>query len=219
MKVKSEGKTMHPLPTKVLVDSVYCIGDGVANMYLIKTKDKYIAFDAGQNVKKIQSELKGLSVDCSKVIAVFLTHSDRDHIAALELFKNAKVYLSKAEKTMVDQKKRRLAIFHNKLPERQYITLNDCEVVNTGGAYIEGILTPGHTTGSMCYLVNGRDLFTGDAFSFQYDETKPFNDFFNMNTKESIESLKKIKGLETAQYFFTGHYGFGEYDRLFRSGE
>lgn len=219
LKVNSEGKKLNHLPTKELIDSVLCISDGKSNFFLIKENEKYIAFDAGQDVDKIQVELKKNSIDCQNITAVFLTHSDRDHVAALKLFTKAQVYLSKDEKQLVDTKKRRLLIFSNKLPDRIYTTLSDGEVVNIGKIKIEGILTPGHTSGSMCYVVNDRDLFTGDAFSIKNGKVEAFNDFFNMDSDQSIISLKKISGLHNVAYFFTGHYGYGEYFRYFKTGE
>ncbi len=219
LKAQSEGKTMNPSPSKILVDSVICIGDGMVNFYLIKENEKFIAFDAGNDIEKIQNELKDLNVNCQKVEAVFLTHSDQDHVAALKLFDKAKVYLSKEEETMVNGSKTRIFIFHNKLPVKEYSTLNNREVIKIGNAQIEGILVPGHTPGSMCYMVNNRWLFSGDAFSLRNDKIEASNDFFNMDTKQSLKSLKNINGLRNVQYFFTGHYGNGEYFRYFKTGD
>ena len=219
LKVKSEGKTMNPNPTKVLVDSVYCIKDGISNIYLIKNGKKYIAFDAGQNLDVIESELKSLSVDPKDIETVFLTHSDLDHIAMLKLLPHAKVYLSEQEYQMVTNKKTRLLIFSNKLPDREYTTLKDGEIINIGENKVLGILVPGHTPGSMCFVFNDRDLFTGDAFGIRNGKVEAFNEFFTMNTEQSLESLKKIEGLRNVQYFFTGHHGFGEYFRYFKPGE
>ena len=70
--------------------STFLIKDEFVNMYLIKDSLGYIAIDAGKDLMVIETELHKLNIKPEEVIAVFLTHSDMDHVAGIPLFKNAK---------------------------------------------------------------------------------------------------------------------------------
>jgi hydroxyacylglutathione hydrolase len=60
----------------------------------------------------------------------------------------------------------------------------------------------------MCYLINGKYLFVGDAFGLIAGKiTKP-NKFFSKDLKKGIESFDKITKLPDAEYIFTAHNGF-----------
>src|SRR3989339_1182908 len=157
-------REMHPLETGKISDSVYAIKGDMGNMFIVKNKDVYIAFDASDNVGKIKSGCESLSIDPALVRAVFLTHSDSDHVDGLSAFPLAKVYLSIDEVPLLKDKTHRhfLGMGHiNKLPVSEYNTLSDGGSVNIGGVTVNAISAPGHTLGSMCYRV-GDSLFTGD---------------------------------------------------------
>ena len=106
-KIKSATKVMKPVETMKVVVDVFSIKDSFVNMFLIKDSDNYIAIDAGNDSKAIETELKKLNINSDKIIAVFLTHTDRDHVSALSLFKNAKVYFSRKEEDMLTGKSKK----------------------------------------------------------------------------------------------------------------
>jgi glyoxylase-like metal-dependent hydrolase (beta-lactamase superfamily II) len=60
----------------------------------------------------------------------------------------------------------------------------------------------------MCYLVDDKYLFTGDALSLKDGKVFKFNAFFNMDSKTAYESIGIITKIPTAEYIFTAHYGF-----------
>lgn len=76
------------------------------------------------------------------------------------------------------------------------------QIFTIAATRIEGILTPGHTPGSMCYLINDKYLFTGDALSLKNGRIGEFNDFFNMDSEKALESIEKIKDLKNVEYIF-----------------
>jgi len=211
LKMKSEAKKMTPLDTKEVVSNIFSVKDVFVDLYLIKDSTQYIAVDAGNNADNVSAELKKLNIDPSRVIAVFLTHSDGDHVAALKLFTNASVYLSKQEEPMINGEKPRFLLIKNKIYTKNYSLLEDQQVLHIGNITIKGILTPGHTPGSMCYLVNNKYLFTGDALGIKDGKVVPFNKSFNMDTKEAIQSISKITNLPEAEYIFSAHHGYCDY--------
>lgn len=208
IKMKSETKVMTPLKTGWVVDNIFALNESFVNTYLIKDSDSYIVVDAGNNIDDVATELKKLNVNPDKVSAVLLTHTDADHVAALSLFKNAKVYLSKQEEKMIDGTKNKVFFIKNKISTKEYSLLEDQQVITFGNIKVQGILTQGHTFGSMCYLVNDKYLFIGDALSLKAGKIGKFNDFFNMDTKTATNSIERITKLPSAEYIFTAHYGY-----------
>jgi hydroxyacylglutathione hydrolase len=206
LKMQSEMRTMSPLATGEIPNGVYAVKDGFVNVYLIKGSDGYIVFDAGNDMEAVRKEMQKLSIDPSKVITVFLTHTDMDHVGALALFANAKIYISKDEEQMINGKTARFAVIHNKKIPR-YELLNDNQSVNIAGVDVRGIATPGHTPGAMSYVVNNTFLFTGDTMSLKNGKAALFNEFFNMDSKTEAKSIEKLAALQNIKYIFTAHYG------------
>jgi hydroxyacylglutathione hydrolase len=178
------------------------------NLFLIKDSDKYVAIDAGNDFKVIAAELKTLGIDPEKVKAVLLTHSDGDHVGALKLFPNANVYLSRDEEQMINGTKTKLLFFYNKLDRKEYSLLNDQQSIQIGNVRIKAIMTPGHTPGSMSYLVNDSCLFVGDAVGLKEGKVDKPNKFFSADMKTAIQSFSKMNQLPHAKYIFTAHNGF-----------
>lgn len=208
-KMMSETKKMHPSDTKEIIEGIYAIKDDTfVNMYLIKTNDSYIAIDAAMNLKNVKKEMDKLNIAPERVAAVFLTHTDSDHVGAIKLFKNAKVYISSAEEQMINGKTVRAAfIMKNKL-NSAYKMIADNQVIDIAGLKVKGILTPGHTPGSMSYIINGKYLFTGDTLSLKNQKAELFNEFFNMDSPTEEKSIKKLAALPDVKYIFTAHYGY-----------
>ena len=206
-KFSSELKKMSPLATGQPVKGVCVVNNEFANFYLLGGGNSFIAIDAGNDPEMTKKEMAKLGIDPAAVKAVFLTHTDADHVAAVSLFPNAKIYLSKEEEQMVNGTTGRFLMFKNSLP-RGYALLDDGGVVAIGGFKVKGISTPGHTPGAMSYLVNDTLLFSGDTLSLREGKAEPFNEFFDMDTereKDSIKTLAKLKGMK---HIFTAHYGF-----------
>ncbi len=202
-----ETKKMTPAKTQEIVSDVFSIKDKYVNLFIIKNGTQYIVIDAGNSAKNVSKELNQLKIDPKDVVALFLTHSDVDHIAALDLFSNAQIYLSKAEKQMINGQTARFLFMKNKLTS-EYKLLEDNQTINVAGLKIQGILSVGHTPGSMCYLVNDTYLFTGDNMSLKNGKVGTFNDLFNMDSKTQKISLKKLAQLTGVSHIFTAHYGY-----------
>ncbi|WP_461204908.1 MBL fold metallo-hydrolase [Clostridium sp. DL1XJH146] len=196
------------VPTGRIFQDVYAIRSIFVNYYVMKTSEGYIAFDSGIFTPIVaEQKLKKISVAPDEIKYLFLTHTDYDHTGGVKLFKNAKVYISKAEEQMINGKKSRLlGIKYNRL-KVEYTTIEDDEEIIIGDIKIKGILTPGHTPGSMCYLVNDRYIFAGDTMLLSKGEIKHFGRLQNMDTKTQIKSLEKIEKLEGLEIICTGHGG------------
>ena len=216
LKMKSEISKMHCSETQEIVkDSLFCLKDGYCNVYLVKKNDTYVISDAGNDLESVKNELSKLNIDPKKVSAVFLTHTDGDHVASIPLFKNATIYLSKDEEQMINGKISRFFLFNNDIGKVAYKTLLDGETITINNITVKGILTPGHTIGSMCYVVDGKYLITGDAAALENGKLTGFSGFFNMDTKTALQSMEKLKNIPGIEYICTSHSGFAQYKTVF----
>ena len=208
LKMKSELKDMNVTETKEIIANIYTIKDSFVNMYLVKDSNNYVAIDAGNDLNVVTAQLNKLAINPDNIVAVFLTHTDRDHVAALSVFKNAKVYFAKEEMQMLNGEKHKFMFMTNKISTKEFTLLSDQQTINIGNTKVKGYLVPGHTSGSMCYLVNDKYLFTGDALSLKNGKIAPMTKFFNMDNDLSIKSIANITKIDSAQYIFTAHHGF-----------
>lgn len=208
MKAQYEIKTMHSLETQEILENIFTLKDSFTNMYLIKDGEEYIAFDAGNDINNIKTELEKLHIHPQQVKTVLLTHSDSDHTAALSLFENANVYLSKPEEKLLNGETSRFLFFGNTIDADPYLLLEDQEELLLANTSIKCILLPGHTPGSMAYLINDKYLFVGDALGIENETIIPFNSFFNMDSEQALESMNIIHDMNDIEMIFTAHHGF-----------
>jgi len=219
IQIKSDLGRMAPLETGEVVKGVYSLKDSRVNMYLVKTSNTCIAIDAGNDTENIRKELKRMNVNPADVAAVFLTHSDADHVGALDLFQKARIYLSKQEVQMIDGSKSRFLVFKNQL-KFVYTVLDDNETIHIDSLKIMAVSTPGHTPGSMCYVVDGQYLFTGDSMGLRSGKADIFSKTINMDNKTQRESMQKLASLTRVKYIFTAHHGYSDsFDNVFNNNE
>ncbi len=206
-KAKSEIKKFTVLDTKQITEDLISVKDDFVNIYLMKINNGYVIFDAGNSMENVKNELAKLNIHPDEIKAVFLTHTDGDHVASVPLFEKAEIYLSKEEQRLINGEASRFLFFRNKIECTDYNLVTDNQIIAIEDLSVQCILTPGHTPGSTCYLVNDKYLFVGDALSIVDGKVKEFNRFFNMDTETQLKSIKKLSQLDSVEYIFTGHYG------------
>jgi glyoxylase-like metal-dependent hydrolase (beta-lactamase superfamily II) len=196
------------LPTQRITADVFAVFSGYANFYAVKSEKGFILFDTGMTPRAAKRGLWKLGIDPETVTHIFLTHTDFDHAGGLSVFKHSKLYIAKPEEQMINGTTARRAILRNK-PLSNYCTLEDGAELNIDGVSIKTYLVPGHTPGSMAYLINGRFLASGDLLRIS-DKGKilPFLWHINMNHQQNIASIKKMLPIiRKADYLLTGHSG------------
>jgi glyoxylase-like metal-dependent hydrolase (beta-lactamase superfamily II) len=196
------------METRKIVDNIFVVRDDFANMFIIQDSTQYIVIDCATDPSTVAEQMKKLGIDPSEVAAVFLTHTDGDHIGALSLFSKAKLYMSQEEEQMINGTKSKFLWFSNSISRSDYTLLKDREIIQIGNFKIEGILAPGHTSGMMAYLINDRYLFTGDILSLKGGKIAPIPAFFDMDNVQAVESIDIIRHIPTAEYIFTAHWGY-----------
>jgi glyoxylase-like metal-dependent hydrolase (beta-lactamase superfamily II) len=209
-KFSSETSKMTPVETGQISEHDYAIKDEFVNMYLIKDSTGFIAIDAGKDIKVISQELKQIKINPDEIIAVFLTHSDMDHVAALPLFTNAKLYMARNEVKMLNGEKQKMPGYNNSISRNDYILLDDNQTVVIGTHKIHCILTEGHTSGSMCFQVNEKNLFTGDILSLHDGKLGQSVKFFDLDHDMTTKSISKITNIPNVEVILTSHWGISK---------
>jgi len=202
-----KGKTL--LPTLRINENIFTVQCGYVNFYIYSKNNKYICFDAGFNKKNIYKEFVKININPNSISKIFLTHSDYDHYNGMQVFSNSIVYISNEEKVMINRGVHRLFGLNRKSHVLTKMEeLQDGQIINYEDIKIECILTPGHTYGSMSYLVDNKYLFLGDACRIINNEIKPLKKYINMNTVMQIKSIEKIKQIENVLMSFVSHTGY-----------
>ena len=208
LKQKSVTKDFAPMETGHIVDNIFVLKDDFANVFIIQDSTHYVVIDCANSPATVAEQMEKLGINPNNVVAVFLTHTDGDHVGALSLFEKAKLYMSKEEEKMINGTKSRFLWFGNYLPRTDYILLEDREVVQIGNLKFEAFLVPGHTCGTTAYLVNDKYLFTGDIASLKNGKIAPFPALANMDTEQAVKSQEIIRCIPTAEFIFTAHCGY-----------
>jgi len=202
---------MKPTPTGLISGTnVFSIKNSFGAVFFIKTQEGYIQIDAGSDVKSFSKSLKEANINANDVKLIFLTHSDYDHIAALPTFTNAIIYMSEDELPLVNGSKKRSFSGGNTLPPgidlSKIVLLQDNEEISLNGIVIKCIKAPGHTPGSMMYLIDGKYLFSGDAFKYR-NGVKGIHPF-TMDSKQAKKTMERLKETLEKHIVFTSHCGY-----------
>jgi glyoxylase-like metal-dependent hydrolase (beta-lactamase superfamily II) len=202
---------MKPVKTGLIPGTdIYAVRNAIVTVYLIKIDSGYILIDAGSNAAQLKTSLKEAGVNIDDVKWILLTHSDSDHTAALPLFPNAAIHMSKDELPLLNGTMKRNFFGGNKMPPGISIDkinlLSDGQELLFGGVKVKCISAPGHTNGSMLYLTANSYLFTGDALMIRNGNigVQPFSMDQELNRK-TIERLRDT--IENSSFVFTSHYG------------
>lgn len=176
------------------------------NSYFLIADDKVsaILIDGGENYQLIKQTEKQLGV---KIKALLLTHAHYDHVGNAKRLQDdgVKVFIGKQDADKLkegDNPEKRVGKSFESLTAD--CMLIDGDILNFFGLRIKVIETPGHTNGSVCYLVDNA-LFTGDTLFF---ESIGRTDFATGNSFQMQKSLKKLFSLEGDYKVYPGHADF-----------
>lgn len=153
-------------------------------MYLVEGRERAVLIDTGTGVGSLKAYVESLT---DKPVTVLITHGHLDH--AMGAIEFDTVYMSRKDdyiyKPHGELAGRRLFLSESPVfrdveekdylpaaPLEHYRDLEEGDVFDLGGMTIETFACPGHTLGSMVFLLREeRTLLTGDAcnmFTFLY---------------------------------------------------
>jgi glyoxylase-like metal-dependent hydrolase (beta-lactamase superfamily II) len=167
----------------------------------------------------IQAGLKKMNYNEGDVVAVFLTHSHRDHIAGWKSVRHAPFYLAARELPLLLGEEEHggwIPRYADRLRETDHPDRGDitARTFSTDTAFVFGsdtlraFLVPGHTAGSTVYLFRTR-LYAGDAIAKIYfgpyvAALPGYSDDRDV-AKRSLESLRRRLAPYTVTAMCTSH--------------
>jgi glyoxylase-like metal-dependent hydrolase (beta-lactamase superfamily II) len=148
-----------------------------ATAYVVETSAGLVAIDSGfePDASLLKAEMTQLGLDYKDLHAILLTHCHGDHTGGAQHLRaatGAKVYAGSADAAIMKAGGPHEAVFAAFLPTAQAPTttvdvlLAGGEVLDFGNVRFRVLATPGHSPGSVCYLMekdNLRALFAGDV--------------------------------------------------------
>ena len=175
-----------------------------ANTYAITVDNKTaIVIDPSQT-----RVLEALETQSLTPVCVLLTHCHFDHVGGVAVLQEqgAKVFCGEIEKPLTCTDADMSQAFGNK---RVHYTVDetftDGESKNICGIKITCIHTPGHTKGSVCYIVTDGEesvLFSGDTL---FARSVGRTDLITGSPEDLKKSLKKLLTLDKNYLVLSGH--------------
>ena len=174
-----------------------------ANCYVVEENGTCVIIDAPSEADVILDFIskKGLTLS-----AVFLTHGHFDHIDAIDELSEktgAQVYIHQYDYEMLYDPGLNASSFFGLHITKKTVAnkLNDNDVLTFGNIKIKALSTPGHTKGSVCYIIDN-NIFTGDTlFRNGYGRT----DLPGGDSLKLMETLKKLIPLSEKMNVYPGH--------------
>ena len=169
----------------------YILGMYKTNCYMITDGKSAVIVDPADKAHYLLSKLEEKDLDLSRIL---LTHAHFDHIMAANDLKNSTNAPRCAglpdKDGLLDVEKSYLLQLGRKTEGIEADVLFDHgDTFSAVGEDAFVLLTPGHTKGSVCYVI-GRDIFCGDlVFKDGFGRC----DLYGGNEGEMVQSLKLLR--------------------------
>ena len=148
----------------------FAVGELYANAFIVYQdgSDQAFVVDPGGDIDRINARMEKCGI--KEVTHILLTHGHFDHMGAaaqLRAQTGAKVCIHELDLPMLKSKTSSLAAMSgfNVPPCEADIVLGDGDTINAAGMDVKVLYTPGHSLGSVCYLV-GDAMFAGDTLFY-----------------------------------------------------
>ena len=218
-----------------LLDGVYMLGSLTPSVaYVIDTSEGLVLIDTGieTNCTALLQQVKYLQLDPARIKKVLLTHAHGDHVLGamyLARLTGAEIYGGQGDVDVLRIGGPREAMFSTyDMPDVEPhptdidVSLSGGETIELGDTRIEVIATPGHTPGSLCFLLereNHRILFTGDTISTITGDLGTYGTYlpprFRSNADDYLASLKTLRGMDAPDVLLPGHPRIGPEQQQF----
>lgn len=189
------------------------VGTLKSNCYIIKTQNNNcFIIDPGSDFDKIN---RCIVTEKLAPKYIFLTHGHYDHIGAVPILKetypDVKICISKEDSICLEDGNESLANIYGdytQLLVKHDVIITDGLTMMIDDVDVFCISTPGHTVGSVSYLVNKEVLFTGDTL---FRGSVGRTDLNGGNATSLRNSIQKIYKMLTPSELnpikiYPGHY-------------
>ena len=182
----------------------FVVGELGTNSYAVLGKDYALIIDPAEKDERLLEfacENKGKTHKY-----ILLTHGHADHILGVNAIKeiwNCPVVIGKNEAEVLENPDYNLSpfIFGFRFSLSADMFLGEGDTLNLGEDTLGVIETPGHTKGSVCYIIDNI-MFSGDTF---FKGTIGRTDFPTSNVMEILKSLKRLSLINTDYTVYPGH--------------
>lgn len=181
------------------------LGELRSNGYVVETAPgRCIIVDLGGDAEYLMNYLKTHKLKLAKIL---LTHGHFDHIGGVEEVRRltgAEVFVHVNDADMLRSEKSSLAAemsYAPFVPVTLWTAVEEDAIINDGDLSFKVIHTPGHSSGSVCYICEDV-IFSGDTLFYR---SIGRTDFPGSNPIDMRNSLKKLSLLDGDYKVLPGH--------------
>lgn len=188
------------------------LGPFQANCYILtdQTSGDVALIDPGYEDERLFSLIEG---KCDKIKLILLTHRHFDHVMAVarlkEMCKNAQIVIHENDQVgLYDNDE---SYFNSCLsyyadgevqkPTKATKVVKDGDVISFGSKDIKVMHTPGHSSGSVCYIIDNM-MFSGDTL---FKRSMGRVDCPSGSYSDMKKSLKRLAEIQYNYEVFPGH--------------
>lgn len=171
------------------------------NCYIVYDDKNALIIDPGNTYFEV---MDFVTKNKLKILAVLLTHGHFDHCLSCKSFQQdgALIYIHKLDEDKLYTDGNLSTILGIEFPFIHADVTFVEGILNIGEFEVDVIHTPGHSKGSVCYII-GDCFFSGDTF---FAQGIGRTDFYDGNFKDMQNSLNKLKSYLKMPYkFYYGH--------------
>ena len=183
---------------------VEVIKEGYCNTYFVGTEKEFIIIDPSIDIRSIEFTIKKRFPN-ALLKGIYLTHGHYDHICTLPLINkkyNVPVYVHKNDLAKVNDINLSCATYFGITHIDEISNLQKVPVLTSYETFsIKVIHTPGHTNGSVCYLIEN-NLFSGDTL---FNNAVGRTDLLTSSEKSLNESIISLMKLDPSLVVYPGH--------------
>lgn len=209
-----------------IVPGIHLLGGlDPAAAYVVETSEGLVLIDAGLRADLVKREMIALKLDWRRVRAIFLTHVHGDHCGGAQELRaatGAKIYAGRGDAAVLRAGRPREAFFstfympaETPRPTTVDVELDGEQTIALGDTRFTALATPGHTPGSVCYLLERgeqRVLFSGDIIWSLSDDRYPLGTYaaylsprYRGDAAAFLTTLRRLRAMPAPQLVLPGH--------------
>lgn len=183
--------------------------------WIVPSATGVVLIDAGldETGADIRAALQSRGLGPESVRAILITHGHGDHFGGAAAFPGAAVFAHSADIPLIRGEVKRPGfigalfgkISARKKPPARLAPLPDSATVDVDGLTVRIIALPGHSPGSVAFLVNDV-LFPGDALMGKDDSVMAPPPFTSSDPAQAMASLEKLRDVPF-RVIANGHTG------------